>query len=165
MLRISMALTAAAICAAPVPSFSQDTKKELIRSCVKQASQELQTNSARDVAASGGVTCPSGDIVGFPPRSRKHNRSSTISVAAGSGRLICPGTIPTIRNESSNGGSRGNFTFDANRDRVLMTVSCSGAGPGSGRRWYNADLVAKSCVKITDEIVLDLTLECAAKLN
>ena len=147
------------------PAISQNTRRDLVRKCVSQTTSDLQAQSARNVVASGGVTCPQGDVVGFPPRTRTHNRSGRITVSAGSGRVICPGSIPSVTNVSDNGGSRGNFEFDSLRETVSIAISCRGSGPGGGRRWFNADLSAQSCVKITEDMILDATLTCAQSVG
>ncbi|MEM6757843.1 MAG: hypothetical protein AAF601_00040 [Pseudomonadota bacterium] len=141
------------------------SKRSLAVNCVNAATLAYQQESAREVVAKGGVTCPAGDIVGFPPKTRKHNRNSTITLAAGTGRVICPGTTPTVRNVSSNNGTRGNFEFAADRSSVSMPISCRGASPGQGRRWFNAEVVAQSCPAATEEVTLQVTRDCAAKLR
>ena len=150
--------------------FSHDThaqseRRQLIRQCVEITTSEQQISSAITVENSGGVTCPPGDIVGFPPRERKHNRSGSISVQMGSGRVVCPGTVPELTNVSDNGGHRGNYQFATDGTSVSLQISCSGAGVGQGRRWFNATLRARSCVRITEDMILDATLACAEKLN
>ena len=147
------------------PAFAQNDRRALVRQCVSETTSRLQAESSREVIGSGGVTCPQGDIVGFPPRTRKHDRSGRIAVSAGAGRVICPGSMPEVRNVSDNGGSRGNFEFDALRENVSIAVSCRGSGPGGGRRWFNADLVAQSCVRITEDMILDATLNCAQSVG
>ncbi|MEL7092960.1 MAG: hypothetical protein AAFN94_14605 [Pseudomonadota bacterium] len=146
-------------------SADNHSKRSLALDCIAQAKRAYQMDNARDVVAKGGVTCPAGDIVGFPPKSRKHNRNGTITVAAGTGREICPGTTPEVRNVSTNNGSRGEFSYSSDRSTVSMPISCRGASPGQGRRWYNAELVAQSCPAITDAVELRLTRNCAVKLR
>lgn len=144
---------------------AQDGRRELIRACVGETSQLRQSSTAQVIARSGGVTCPAADVVGFPPRERKHDRSATLVVDAGPGRVICPGTSPFVRNVSDNGGTQGNVQIDEHRTSASLFIGCSGAGLGAGRRWYNAELVAQSCSMITEDMLLDITLECAAKLE
>ena len=150
--------------AAPLAADSH-SKRSLAVDCVNQATRDYQQDSARAVVAKGGVPSPAGAIVGIPPKPRKPNRTRKIPVAAGKGRVICPGTTPTVRNESSNNGSRGNFQYASDRSSVSMPISCRGAGPGQGRRWYNAELVAQSCPAVTRAVTLRLTRDCAAKLR
>jgi hypothetical protein len=144
---------------------SQTQRRDLVRACVEVSTAELQMASKGSERKAGGVTCPSGDIVGFPPRERRHNRSGEISVSAPPDRVICPGSVPQVTDVSDNGGSRGNVVISPNARTASVPVSCSGAGVGAGRRWFNATLVIQTCVMITEEMILDATLECAEKLQ
>ncbi|WP_417688561.1 hypothetical protein [Roseibium sp.] len=144
---------------------AQGSKRELIAACVKVRTQEIQRESATRISSNGNVTCPAGDVVGFPPRERKHNRSARISVQAGGGRIICSHVVPEVNEKSNNGGRRGNFEFSPDNTGVSIAIACNGAGIGQGRRWYDADLVAHSCLRIDQDMILDATLECAAKLG
>jgi len=139
--------------------------RDLVRACVQEETASIQRKSAKSASQSGGVTCPSGDIVGFPPRARKHNRDDRITIHAGNGRMICPGTVPSLSDVSDNGGGHDNYEFSQDRSSVSVKIYCRGASPGNGRRWFNATLNARTCLRITEEILLDVTLTCAERLS
>ncbi|MGC1497152.1 MAG: hypothetical protein WA790_15175 [Sulfitobacter sp.] len=140
-------------------------KKDLIRQCVQQEVLDFQKRSEKSVSARGDTTCPAGDVVGFPPKRRKHNRAGEIVLRAGSGRLFCDWTRPALKDVSDNGGYQGNFVYSKNKDEIRLSYGCNGAGVGQGRRWWKGTLTANSCASVTQELLLDLTLKCAAKLN
>lgn len=165
MFHRAIIFTISAVISVSQIAYAQSDRRQLIRQCVEVTTSEQQIASASTVESSGGVTCPSGDVVGFPPRERKHNRNGTITVPMGGGRIVCPGTVPQLVNVSDNGGSSGNFQFATDGTSVSVPISCRGAGVGQGRRWFNATLQARSCVRITEDMILDATLECAEKLN
>ena len=90
---------------------AQSNKEDLIKACVKDQLSSLQMSSSQvESFVSPGVTCPAADVVGFPPKERKHNRSGEIRLAMPEGRTLCPGTIPQLLNVSDNGGGHGNFS-------------------------------------------------------
>ena len=145
-------------------AIGQSGKIELIKDCVKSQTTEIQNNSSLLVKKRGRVECKSAAIVGFPPRVKKYNNNGGISVEAGEGRIICLGRELELVNVSDNGGGNRNFEIPRDRRSVSVPIHCRGAGIGQGRRWYEATLQAYSCLSITDEMILDHTLECAAKL-
>lgn len=168
MRKISLVKTTCAIVLGTtlLSAHSQNNQKaELIRQCVRGELSDFQRTGPLRVEATGEVTCPAGDIVGFPPRLRTHDRGSVIVVKAGEGRVLCPDSIPIIENESNNGGTRGNFDYNQSKTEVSMSIGCNGAQASQGRRWYKATLVATSCPMVTQEVVLNLTLRCAERLN
>jgi len=140
-------------------------KKELIKQCVQQEILDFQKRSEKPVSARGDTTCPAADVVGFPPKTRKHNRSGRIVLKAGMGRVFCPWTRPTLTDVSDNGGYQGNFELNEPNSELGLSYGCNGAGVSQGRRWWKGTLAAQSCAAITQEILLDLTLNCAAKLD
>ncbi len=131
--------------------------------CVTQQVRQLQRQSAQRIVASGEVVCPQGDVVGFPPRQRRHDREGRITLPAGQGRVICPGLEPALENVSSNGGGAGPFEFGPQRSTVSARIWCNGAPVGQGRRWYRADLVAQSCPEINARMQADATRICRAR--
>lgn len=140
-------------------------KGELVRQCVRGELSQFQQTGPIRVEATGEVTCPAGDIVGFPPRFRTHDRRSTIVIKAGEGRVFCPDSVPVLEGESNNGGIRGNFTLNQQKTEISMPIGCNGAQVSQGRRWYKGTLSAYSCPMVTEEVILNLTLKCAERLK
>lgn len=149
----------------PAGASAQDKRRELIEQCVKQEIANFQNDSRQRISASGEVTCPAASLVGFPPAERKHNRAGTIELRSGSERMICGDSVPRVEQEHSNGGWTRNVEINADRSLISMQYGCNGANLTQGRRWWNGTLVAESCARATEEILLDFTLLCASKLE
>ena len=107
----------------------QSGKKQLILDCVRVTLDTVQQKSANYVETTGEVTCPSADLVGFPPRERKHNRNGTISLQMENDRVVCPGSIPELGIVSDNGGGHGKFDLTNDLSSVSVPIHCFGATP------------------------------------
>lgn len=115
--------------AVPTISFA-----DAIDDCVEAKQRAYEQPKA--FSKSGRVTCPSGDIVGFPPRERKHSRNVTIVYEAPTGFSIRNDSVSSIqvKSVSDNNGSVGNLSVQS-ESRVSVNISCRGKGVGQGRAW------------------------------
>ncbi len=145
-------------------SIAQDAeRRELVNACVAQRVSLFLQDNAREISADGGVTCPSADFTNFSER--RHNRSGEIRLTSPVGWQLCEGTSPRLITVSDNGGAAGNFTITADRTSVSIPVSCSGAGIGGGRRWYNGTIAADICPILSDQERVDIVYECVLLLD
>jgi hypothetical protein len=103
------------------------------------AKLQKENEEARTFEQVGEITCPSGDVVGFPPRNRRNDRSSTISFAAPAGFAIKNDSINSvsIENVSQNNGSFGRPTITSDGSTVSVPIACNGKGVGEGRSWQH----------------------------
>jgi len=87
----------------------------------------------------GEITCPAGDVVGFPPRVRRNDRSSVVSFAAPPGFGIKNDSVDSIsiQDVSQNNGSFGRPTISKDGTTVSVPIACNGKSPGEGRSWQN----------------------------
>lgn len=124
------------IIAINLPSIAlAQTTKERILQCrdAKLASLRTRINFERR----GGVTCPQGDIVGFPPSCRKHNRNGAISYTIPSGHKLI---TSSVSDESRTNGT-GRSGVKQSGSNLTVSLSCTGHGcDGKGRRWVNSKL-------------------------
>jgi hypothetical protein len=90
----------------------------------------------------GDVTCPPGDIVGFPPRLRTENRESVVTYTAPTGKVIRNNSVSSIQieNLSSVNGSIGTPTVSADGSTVSVPISCRGKNVTEGRAWQEIRL-------------------------
>lgn len=139
---------------------STTTAAAQVEQCVRQkiAAAEQRQN----ISNSGSVTCPAGDIVGFPPREQKHNRSGEVCITAPNGRVLVNENATSIvaRPVSDNGGSMSALNIKSER-QACVSISCSGAGVGQGRRWMEAAVSGQTKRSIPSDDIIQMTLECA----
>lgn len=113
---------------------------DAVDACV--AGKQRQAREMRTFRAEGGVTCPSAELVGFPPRERRHDRDAVVRYAAPEGWKIVNENVGsvTVRTISSNGGAHGDVTV-ARGDRSLsVRISCRGKGLTQGRAWQKIEV-------------------------
>jgi hypothetical protein len=129
MENLNKAIFCLALVAIPTVSIA-----DAIDDCVEAKQRAYEQPKA--FSKSGRVTCPPADIVGFPPRERKHNRNATIVYEAPTGFSIKNNSVSSIqvKSVSDNSGSVGNLSLQGN-SRVSVNISCSGRGVGQGRAW------------------------------
>ncbi|MGY3236652.1 hypothetical protein ACVMAJ_003542 [Bradyrhizobium sp. USDA 4448] len=95
--------------------------------------------SPQQFSQEGEITCPAGDVVGFPPRIRRDNRSGAVTYTAPAGMIIQNRSLDAIAvdNISQNNGRFGQPTISADNRTVTVPIACDGKGPGEGRAWQN----------------------------
>lgn len=122
--------------------------------------------SPKAFSKSANVTCPSGDIVGFPPRSRKHDRNGTLVYEAPSGFVIQNTGVNSIKivNVSANNGFIGSLNLETER-RVSLPFGCRGKSPGQGRAWQEVRIEGKIIRSATTDQLKDWVLECVRASN
>ena len=160
----SIALIFLPIVFIPLNSHSETTKKDLVKACVIQKKKSYINSNSSVVSAKGRVECKSADTVGFPPRERKHDKSSNITLSAGSGRVFCSNPEVTYAVHSDNDGGRRNYSMSGDRTTITLPIFCKGAGLTQGRRWYEVTISAKSCPKVSEDQSLNFMLDCAGAL-
>ncbi|WP_143273798.1 hypothetical protein [Bradyrhizobium canariense] len=108
---------------------------------IDQCMTNLQAayESPQQFTQEGEITCPAGDVVGFPPRIRRNDRSGAVTYMAPPGTIIQNRSIDAISvdNISQNNGRYGQPSISADNRTVTVPISCDGKGPGEGRAWQN----------------------------
>jgi len=124
----------------------------------KQATAE----SPEQFTQAGEVTCPAGDVVGFPPRIRRNDRSGSVGYTAPEGRVIRNRSINsiTINNVSQNNGKYGTPSISADGRTVTVPISCDGKGPGEGRSWQNIQISGATVHVPTQEEMKSWAIQC-----
>jgi len=135
-------------------------KADAIDDCIALKQQNFEARQT--FIQSGSVTCPSGDIVGFPPRSRKHNRNGTITYTAPTGYVIEDKSVNSIviENVSSNNGTHGAVNINAEKTSVSVQISCSGKSVGQGRAWQNINIKGAIVQAPSTEQIKQWVLQC-----
>ncbi len=140
-------------------------RKELVRRCVDSRIKEYRESGSVIVKATGRVECPAASVSGFPPKVRKHDRSSSIVVNAGADRVLCPDiSPPRLVNVSDNDGWHRDFAFNDAKTQLILPIGCRGSGLGQGRGWFGAEVQVPSCPAVSEKVILDFTLICAEAL-
>jgi hypothetical protein len=118
-------------------SWSPALQADEIDDCV--ANSQKQYEAPQAFAQPAEVTCPAGDVVGFPPRIRKNDRSSVATYTAPAGHIIENKAVQSIviENVSQNDGSYGSPSISRDGASVSVPIACNGKGPGEGRSWQN----------------------------
>ena len=104
--------------------------KRKIAECHRTKMAELRTTKPFSVA--GEVTCPPGDIVGFPPRCRTDDRTAPVSYEAPDGYRITDASVQETSRTSRTGIN--GFRFDSRTASVGLSCNGHGCG-GEGRVW------------------------------
>jgi hypothetical protein len=97
---------------------------------------------------------------------RKHDRSGSIVVNAGEGRVLCPDILPArLVNVSDNDGWHRDFVFNEAKTQLTLPIGCRGSGLSQGRGWFGAEVQISSCPVVSEKVTLDFTLICAEALT
>jgi hypothetical protein len=148
----------------PVNGYSETTKKDLVKACVNQKKQSYINSHASTVSKRGNVVCPSADIVGIPPRERRHNRDDNITLGAGEDRVFCDNPEVSYAVHSNSDGGQRNYSISSDRATITLPIYCRGSGLTQGRGWYDVTIYARSCPKVSEDQSLNFMLECAGAL-
>jgi hypothetical protein len=124
----------------------------------KQATEE----APQQFTQAGDVTCPAGDVVGFPPRTRRNDRSGSVGYTAPEGRVIRNRSINaiTINNVSQNNGRYGTPSISPDGRTVTVPIACDGKGPGEGRSWQNIEISGVTVHVPTQEEMKSWAIQC-----
>lgn len=106
--------------------------KRQIAECHRGKMAELRTT--RPFSVPGEVTCPPGDIVGFPPRCRTDDRNAAVNYEAPDGYRISNASVQETSRTSRTGIN--GFRFDSRTASVGLSCNGHGCG-GEGRVWVN----------------------------
>jgi hypothetical protein len=143
-------------------AFANDTRRDVVEACARDRVQQMQLSQKRErpLAVRGSVTCPAADVVGFPPRVRRHDRQSILAIPDEGQWTRCPGTDPHIR-ELSNVRGRIAQLPEESGYIVKYRISCTGARLGEGRAWMEAEISVEACPIVTAEKHVQAVIECA----
>jgi hypothetical protein len=110
----------------------------------------------------GEITCPPGDIVGFPPRVRRDDRSGAVMYKAPPGYVIENKAVGSIgiANISQNNGSIAPATISGDGTTVAVPISCTGKGPGEGRAWQQVRITGVIVRLPSTEMIKTWALQC-----
>ena len=118
-------------------TFSTSAVADEVDQCMLQ--QQAAYEAPQQFTQYGEITCPSGDIVGFPPRIRRSDRKGSVSYTAPEGTIIQDRSLKSIviENVSQNNGSYGSPSISSDARTVSVPIACAGKGPGVGRSWQH----------------------------
>lgn len=130
-----------------------------IDNCI--AAKQAAFEQPKAFSKSGKVTCPSGDIVGFPPRSRKHDRNSTLTYNTPDGFVLKNTGINSVSATplSSNNGYVRAVDVKSNTE-VSVDFGCRGKSPGQGRAWQEVKLQGTIVREASQDQLKDWIIQC-----
>lgn len=142
------------------PNIIEKAKADEIDDCVSRLQSVFE--SSQQFSQEGEITCPAGDIVGFPPRIRRNDRSGVVAYTAPDGRTIVDRSINSINviNVSQNNGRFGTPSISSDRRTVSVPVSCDGKGPGEGRSWQKIQIQGSTIRNPTQDDLKSWILQC-----
>jgi hypothetical protein len=126
------------------------------------ADKQAAAEAPQQFTQPGEITCPAGDVVGFPPRIRRNDRSGTVSYTSPEGTIIRNRSIDaiTVTNVSQNNGSYGTPSISGDGRTVTVPIACNGKGPGEGRSWQNIQISGVFIHAPTPEDMKNWAIEC-----
>jgi hypothetical protein len=131
-----------------------------IDQCIAQ--KQAAAESPQQFTQAGEITCPAGDVVGFPPRIRRNDRSGAVTYTAPSGMVIRNRSIDaiTVNNVSQNNGRYGTPSISADGRTVTVPIACDGKGPGEGRSWQNIQISGVIIHVPTQDEIKSWAIQC-----
>jgi hypothetical protein len=131
------------------------------------AKKQADYEAPQQFTQGGDITCPAGDIVGFPPRIRRNDRSGSVSYAAPDGYVIQNKAINsiTIENVSQNNGKYGAPSISADGKTVSVPIACDGKGPGEGRAWQEIKISGVVIRSPSQDNIKSWAIECVKCVN
>jgi hypothetical protein len=126
------------------------------------ANEQAAFEAPQKFTQQGEITCPSGDIVGFPPRIRRNDRSGSVTYTAPEGTIIQNRSIGsiTIENVSQSNGSYGSPSISSDGRTVTVPIACNGKGPGEGRAWQNIRISGMIVRQPTPDVLKKWAIQC-----
>jgi hypothetical protein len=131
---------------------------------VDQCMAQKQTvyEAPQQFTQQGEITCPAGDIVGFPPRIRRDDRSGSVAYTAPAGSIILNRSINSIKieNVSQNNGRYGTPSISGDGRTVAVPIACDGKGPGEGRSWQEIRISGVIVRQPTSDDIKSWAIQC-----
>jgi hypothetical protein len=145
------------LCAALYATFAHGDE---IDDCI--AKEQRAYEQPQQFSTQGDITCPAGDISGFPPRLRRHDRQGTVSFTAPAGFVIENRAISSVVVQvvSSNNGTTGSPSLSPDARTITVPISCQGRGPGEGRAWHSVRVVGSIVRNAPPEMQKRWAIEC-----
>lgn len=135
------------------------SQKEQLKACVDKGFKDLIAQKSKNFSSPEyRVTCPQGDIVGFPPRCRKHNRNNTFTYEAPSGFRI---SSPSFKISSQTARTSISKPLKSDGVRARVGLQCGGHGcDGKGRVWIAGNIVGRFTYQPTGSDAKAITDKC-----
>ncbi len=135
-------------------------RSDEIDRCIAQ--RQAAYEAPQQFTQQGEISCPAGDIVGFPPRIRRNDRSGSVTYTAPEGTIILNRSINsiTIENVSQNNGRYGTPSISSDGRTVTVPLACDGKGPGEGRSWQNIRISGVIVRQPTSDILKSWAIQC-----
>jgi hypothetical protein len=136
------------------------TRADEVDECLaklQKAHEELQT-----FEQTGEITCPAGDVVGFPPQIRRNDRAGVVTYAAPTGFIIRNQSISSVQieNVSQNDGSYGSPSIAPDGGSVTIPIACKGKNPTEGRSWQHIRVTGTIIRVATSDMIKDWAVQC-----
>jgi hypothetical protein len=137
-MKLNIFVAAALLFSHGIGAQSNTEVKRKLAECHRGKMADLRTQ--QNFSVPGEVTCPPGDIVGFPPRCRTDDRSGSVNYEAPAGHRIVAASVAETSRTSRTGVN--GFRFDSRTASVGLSCNGHGCG-GEGRVWVNVLLKGK----------------------
>jgi hypothetical protein len=126
------------------------------------AKKQTEFEAPQQFTQGGEITCPAGDVVGFPPRIRRNERSGAVAYTAPQGYVIQNRAIDsiTVQNVSQNNGRYGAPSISADGRIVTVPIACDGKGPGEGRSWQQINIAGVINRSPTQDDIKSWAIQC-----
>lgn len=138
---------------------SAQSQKEQLKACVDKGFSDLIAQRSQNFTSPEyRVTCPQGDIVGIPPRCRKHDRNNVFTYEAPSGFRIAG---PSFNISSQTARTSISRQLSSDGVRASIGLQCGGHGcDGKGSVWIAGNIVGRLAYQPTAEDAKAITDRC-----
>lgn len=135
------------------------SQKEQLKACVDKGFADLIAQKSKNFSSPEyRVTCPQGDIVGFPPRCRKHDRNNTFIYEAPSGFRV---QSPSFNISSQTARTSISRALSSDGVRASIGLQCGGHGcDGKGSVWIAGNIVGRLAYQTTADDAKAITDRC-----
>lgn len=157
---LSLMIASAASAEAQTASSTFESLQKCVDEKIKNYSQR------RAFEQSGNVTCRPTDIVGFPPKERRHRERSEIFYTAPDGFIIENLGVGSIKvlDWSAVNGSIGVPRISSDNRTVSVEISCTSPALFGGRGWQEIRIVGNIVRFISTQTENDFLLQCGEQL-